>query len=527
MKVSFVKRSLVLLFLLLTLAAFAAAQQITLLHVNDTHSHLDAWGPKDANMDGTLGGLAKASTVIMSEKVADPQALFVHAGDLIHGDPFFNQYLGVPELQMLQGLGITAMAVGNHEFQYGPAFLSAVLNAAGTTFPLVSSNLDLTGYPVLGNWVVPTFLTQANGVKVGFFGITTPFDAIEQPSPVKIHQDIFGDAGTAVSQLRGAGAQVVVCLCHIGMDYSTAMAQAVPGIDVIVNAHDHVAISQPKMVGNTIIVSAGEYYRWVGKLRVKFDGTKVSLVDYSLLGVDANTPAVPEMKATVDYLKQGIVAQYGDIYHTQIATAPAPISKEFDPNHIKRDTALGNLVADAYRAWTGTDMSLEVAGFINESLPSGPIVGADVFRSMSYAMPVVQGTNITMQPFRLATFRMAGAELIKGLEIALTNPDMYPQISGLRFEMDSRRALGSQILLDTVHINGKKIVMDRLYTVTATEGLVYFLPKLGVTIQDVNILNDSAYGAIKALVSERAVLDPDASARIRDVAAIPGQNKKK
>jgi 5'-nucleotidase/UDP-sugar diphosphatase len=144
----------VLAALLVTPAMGAASTQITLLHVNDTHSHLAPFGPKDASLNGTVGGLTKAASVIAAEKARNPAALFVHGGDLMHGDLFFNEYLGVPELQLLQSLGLDAMVLGNHEFDLGPDFLTAVLAAtwpAGGNFPILSTNLDLTGYPVLAN----------------------------------------------------------------------------------------------------------------------------------------------------------------------------------------------------------------------------------------------------------------------------------------------------------------------------------------------------------------------------------------
>ena len=87
---------------------------------------------------------------------ANPDALPVHAGDLIHGDPFFNEYLGVPELQLLEPLGPDVRVLGNHELQFGPGFLCAVLAHAGPPgrgAPTVGTNLDLTGYPVLGLWL--------------------------------------------------------------------------------------------------------------------------------------------------------------------------------------------------------------------------------------------------------------------------------------------------------------------------------------------------------------------------------------
>ena len=105
------KRTLLAALLVARLAG-AAPTQITLLHVNDTHSHLAPFGPKNLQLSGTVGGLTKAASIIAAERAADPSALFVHGGDLMHGDFFFTEYLGVPELQLLQALGLDAMVLG-------------------------------------------------------------------------------------------------------------------------------------------------------------------------------------------------------------------------------------------------------------------------------------------------------------------------------------------------------------------------------------------------------------------------------
>ncbi|HET9596591.1 MAG TPA: metallophosphoesterase, partial [Anaeromyxobacteraceae bacterium] len=101
------------------------AATVTILHVNDSHSHLEAVGPRGAHFLGTRGGLAKAATVVAHERARTPDALFVHAGDVFQGDVGFNATYGVAELQLLAaprpfGLGLDAMAVGNHEFHLGP-----------------------------------------------------------------------------------------------------------------------------------------------------------------------------------------------------------------------------------------------------------------------------------------------------------------------------------------------------------------------------------------------------------------------
>ena len=534
-------KSLGILIALLALAApgvCAAPQQVTLLHVNDTHSHLPPWGTKDASLDGTLGGIAKAATIVGAQKAANPEAIFVHGGDLMNGDLFFNEYLSVPELRLLQGLGLDVIVPGNHEFQYGPEFLAGVLDftwpAGEGAVPVVASNIDISGYPQLGAWMRPTVVKEAGGVKVGFFGLTTPFDALERPAPVVIGTDLAGAAAAAVTTLRAQGAQVIVGIAHVGLDLSRQIASSVPGIDVIVNGHDHVALLEPESVegpdgGTTLIVSAGEYYRWVGRLTLSVDGDAVSLVDYELLSAGASAPALPQVEAVVATLQAGIVARYGEVYHQQLAVADRPILEDWDPRHNKRDTALGNLFTDAYRAAGNTEIAIEALGFLDEGMPAGPIVGADVFRSMAYGKPQADPATggYIVRPFRLATFRLYGAELLRALEFALASGhDLFPQVSGMQLEFDSSRPPGSsRLVAGTVRVGDQPVSPSQLYTVTGNEGLVMFLSELGLTPHDVQPLDVSAFDAARSLVEARGVLGPVVTGRIRDVAAIPGKTK--
>lgn len=530
---------LVVFSLFLAAASPVAAQavQITLLHVNDSHSHLAAWGPKDANLDGTLGGLPKAAAIVAAERASDPNALFVHGGDVMEGDFFFNEYLGVPELQLLKSIGLDAMVLGNHEFRFGPDFLVNILQQAwpGGGVPILGSNLDPKGH-ALGSWVTPTLIKEVNAVKVGFFGLSPRKAALSNPAPVVILKEV-PSAQAAVAALQGQGAQVVVCVSHGGLGMARTLAQSVPGIDVIVNGHDNAELAQPEPVarlggGTTLIVSAGHLYRWVGRLRLSVAGGAVSLVDYALLGADAATPSSPAVQAAVDALKAGIVARYGDVYHQPLAWADQDLTMDGNPHNAKRDTPLGNLFTDAYRALTGTDIALEPFAYMGDALPAGTIVGADVFRAMSYGdLAVVSGQQIA-KPWGLVTFRTTGDALVHVLDTLLTlGGDYFPQVSGLRLDYDSSATapygdnFGSRhkILGDTVHVNGHKLQGDQLYSVTVTEGIFAALTGvLGLPVQDVQALPDLAFDAARSLVVLRGELGLATSNRLRDVAAIPG-----
>jgi 5'-nucleotidase/UDP-sugar diphosphatase len=531
------RNKIVLLALALSLLFFspAAAQQITLLHINDTHSHLDAWGPKDGNLDGTLGGLARAATLIAAAKAADPQALFVHAGDFMDGDFFFNEYLGVPELQMLKAIGLDALVLGNHEFVFGEGVLAGVLQAAwggaanGVT--ILATNLSIPDGNALKPWVTPTAIKTVNGVKVGLFGLTPPGAAMENPEEVEILDEVIVLSQAAVDSLLAGGAQVVVCLSHQGLDAARELAAGVSGIDVIVSGHDHVALEQPEAVerqggGTTWVLSAGSRYRWVGRLGLSVAGGQVKLTDYTLLSVDAGVSPSPLIESTIDGLKAGIVAQYGDVYHQRLARAKGDIAMDWDPDKAKRDTPLGNLFTDAYRAWTGTDIAVEPFGYMGDPIPEGPVVGADIFRAMSYGS-YKTSPRVFARPWRLATYTMTGADLITVLEILLYyGDDFFPQVSGLRFQYDSTAPFGHKVLLDTVEVNGQPLDAGRSYSFTATEqvyGALAFV--LQVPAEIIAILPTYAFDAVRSYVTAHHELVLGTSGRIRDVAVVHGVGK--
>jgi 5'-nucleotidase/UDP-sugar diphosphatase len=521
----------------LALGAPLAAQsvQITLLHVNDTHSHLAAWGPKDGALDGTLGGLPKAAAIVAAERAVDPNALFVHSGDFMEGDIFFNEYLGVPELQLLRSIGLDAIVLGNHEFRFGPDFLAGVFQSAwaapGAGVPVLSANLGIPAGNPLEPWVNATLVKEVNGIKVGFFGLTVFDGAMCTPAPVVILPDYVGMAQAAVTGLRAAGAQIVVGLTHFGMENARLLAENVADIDVVVSGHDHVALERPEAIarpggGTTYIVSAGEHYRWVGRLRLSFGGGEVGLIDYALLGANADTPPLPAVQAAVDALKAGIVALYGDLYHQPLANALRDITMDCDLDKSKRDTPLGDLLTDAYRAWTGTDMAVEPFGFMGDPLPDGPIVAADVFRAMSYGT-YKTSPRAFVRPWRLVTYQITGANMLTALEILLHyGGDYFPQVSGLRFRYDSKAGFGRKILLDTVEIGGLPIDLGALYSSTATEQVWGALSTLlGIPTENVNILPAYAFDAVRSFVGSRHQLVFTTSGRIRDVAAVPRGKK--
>ncbi len=499
---------------------FAQGVKITLVHLNDTHSHLDAFGPKTSSLEGTIGGIAKAATVIGTIKSTDPNVLLLHGGDFFQGDPMFNTYFGVPELELLKSLGFDAMVVGNHEFHFGPDVYANVVSTAfaSGSFPILSANIDLSGYPPLQPWIQPSIMKTYDGIKVGIFGLTIPEDPAYMLGPVVINEDFPTIAGQMVENLRGSGADVVICLSHMGIYLDKILAANVPGIDFIVGAHDHFVFTQPVPVVNpagktTYIFQAGQFYEDIGELHFTVDNGVVTINDYTMIPIDASVSPEPGVKAIVDELKQGVVAKFGDIYNTVLSVAANDLVKVYDTKTPLRDTPMGNLVTDAYRAETHTDLAITANGLISEQLYKGPIVGADVFRSLGDGYDEETGYG-----FRLATMKIQGSELIKGMEIGLSqlgiDDDIFLQFSGLRFSYDPTQPVGSRVILQSIEINGAPIDPTAKYSVTVNSGLAALLGSIGISVEDLTMLSKFEIDVVDSFISMHKTLSYHAQGRI-------------
>jgi 5'-nucleotidase len=503
--------------------AFAQPVPITILHVNDTHAHLDGFGPKNHHLEGELGGIARAATIVFRERALASNLMLLHAGDIFHGDFFYNKWFGVPELKLMAAVGFDAMAVGNHEFELGPAPLLGSLAEAfpdpsAKPFPLLSANLDLTGEPLLQGWIQPSIIKEYGGVNVGVFGMTV-FDNLQTfPAPVVIEPNINDRAQSAIADLKAHGADVIICLSHLGIRYDRMLAASVAGIDFIVGGHDHLLLTAPEVVLNPDGKPTGEFYKQIGRLRFTCDPATdaVAFVDWSTLPVDKHVPEVPQIKAVVDQLKREIVAQYGRVYDRIDAFAVRDLERTYNASSPYRDTPLGNLITDAFRKKTGTQIAFTAAGLVSEKIYAGPIVGADVFRAVSYGYD--QGGS--GYGYRIATMKIQGAALIQALEITLAqlgiDEDFFPMVSGLTFRYDPAKYPGERVILNSVRIAGRPFNPASLYSVTSNEAVPVLLGMLGVPVSDVVLTDGFEYPVVREFIKKLNIVSYRAEGRIRD-----------
>lgn len=479
--------------------AFAQVDTITILHVNDTHSNLAAIGPRSASLQGTQGGIARAASLIGMLQMTNPNVLTLHAGDLFIGDLFFNVYFGVPELQMLHALGFDAMAVGNHEFDLTPATLRTALDSAFVSggFPLLSANLNLDHPDVqyLRNYIHPYTIRDFDSVRVGIFGMTTPAtNILSLPAPAFVDSNIVQIAAAMVDTLSALNCDVIICLSHLGVSLDRVIASYVPGINAIVGGHDHYLFTEPERVVNplgdtTYIVQANAFYLNLGKLRLTV-GNEVRFLDYEAIAINELIPEEPTIAATVSYLVAGIEAIYGPVYTQRIGYATAFFEEVADSlmDNGYKDTPIGNLVTDAFRAVTGTDIAIEVGGSTAQPLYQGPVVAADAFHVVGYGFNTINGLG-----YRLATFHIVGAYLLAGIEFGLStieeNDEFLAQVSGMAYAYNPSAPPFARVTSATV--GGVPLDPSATYSVTANEFVPLFLDYLGIPYSNLRILTDT------------------------------------
>jgi 5'-nucleotidase / UDP-sugar diphosphatase len=517
-------RPLLTLFVLVVILAFAVfpmlaqPDTLTIIHVNDTHSNLLPYG------NGMYGGIARAASLIAMWKMTEPNPLLVHAGDFMVGTLMFNAYFGVPELMILNELGFDALALGNHEFDGGPETLAGII-AGGEldpTFHILGTNaLNLEAVPELEALVKPYVIKEYGDLKVGLFSLLTPAtNVISNPSPVFIDTNLVVIAMQTIAGLRNEGADIVILVSHMGLPLDMMLAEYLSGLDVIIGGHSHHAIGEVTYVNNIPIVQAGEFYRYVGKLRLKHDETGVTVLDYVLQEITQDIPEEPSVQLMVEGLKQGIQLKYGerigDPFET-VSFAPG-LLYNYPTTTDSLDSPVGSLLTSALLSYVeDADCALEANGHIVEEIYPGPVTPADLFRIYPYGYDASDELG-----FRLASFDLYGLEIFGVMQALLgfIHPEIddyeyLPQTAGLDYTVHKTDA---GLELAEIMIGDQPINMMASYNVASSDQIVGYLTGLfGVTPRNITIYPVSVYQVFLGHVSAFDTLNISSFGRNRIV----------
>ena len=226
---------------------------LTVMHLNDTHSHLVPLDDQSIILDGAktyvdMGGFARIKSKVDQIRSHAENSLLLHAGDAVQGTLYFTRYHGDADMAALNLLGVDAMAVGNHEFDKGPELLARLAGEAD--FPLLGANIDCSREPLLDGKIKSYVVKTIGGEKVGIIGLITPETAsVSSPGSTVSFDDMAVTARTMVGELEAMGVNKIIALTHEGFAEDVALAKKVDGIDLIVGGHSHSLLGDEEGLG--------------------------------------------------------------------------------------------------------------------------------------------------------------------------------------------------------------------------------------------------------------------------------------
>lgn len=233
-----------------SLLASEVKTQLTILHTNDVHSHVEPFADDDKKYPG-LGGAEFRATIIENIRKKTSNVLVLDAGDIFQGTPYFNFFHGDIEIDLMNKMGYDAATIGNHDFDGGIDLLAKQI--ARSHFPFVNSNYDFTNTPVDGK-VHKHIILKRNKLKIGITGCGVELDGLVPPKlyantkyldPIKCVQE------QADILKHKEKCHLIICLSHLGYKYENAkvsdivLAQQTTNIDLIIGGHTHTFLEAP------------------------------------------------------------------------------------------------------------------------------------------------------------------------------------------------------------------------------------------------------------------------------------------
>lgn len=429
----------------LSTQTYARSFDLRILYVNDFHGFAEAYQPLGSQEP--LGGIAYLSArtkVLRQEK----PTLLLAAGDMIQGNNWANMSQGESVIELMNAMSFDAMVLGNHEFDFGQAELKKRISEAA--FPVLGANVE--GLDCLK----PFIIKELEGLRVGIIGIVT------EETPVATHpRNVSGlkflaSAETVEKSLKELKnqADVIIVLSHIGHAADRALAERVNGIDVIVGGHSHTKILKPVRIGDTLIVQAWEHGKALGVL-------DLTVRDGRIVGYDGRLEEVKPQPGKEDRVVLALLERYRQRVDTVLNARIGEAKIELDGENVrKRETNLGNFIADIMRRASKADAALINGGTIRTNMIRGEVRIKDVYSVLPFDNYIV-------------AIKLTGRQIAEALEHGVSGVDegegRFPQVAGLTFAYSPFAPKGSRIR--EILIAGQPLDPGREYTVATNDFL--------------------------------------------------------
>lgn len=448
---------------LIAMALPAETVRIQVLATTDVHANLLPWDYFTGRP--AARGLAPLATLIREQRQKNPNTLLLDNGDTIQGTPVGSLHQAAvregravrPDAMMaaMNALGYDAMAVGNHEFNFGLDVLHRARREA--KFPWLSGNTVASGN---AEPFQPYIVKTVSGVRVGVFGITTPnIPNWEQPENYKGYtfQDGAEASRDIVRKLRAEKADLIIGLVHAGLgpkesrsaeNMADRIARDVPGIDAIVFGHTHNEVADLRING-VLMTQPG---RW---------GERLSVLDFELEKEGAPWRVTQKsarlVKVTRETSSDAEIARIAEPYHrdtekwleTAVATAPATLEARLGRI---QDTAIVDAIHAVQLHYAEAQVSFTSLFNPQLRIAAGPVTVRQIAALYLYdnELFAVEGTGRTiksaLENSAAYYYRCPDAACSTGPLTNRSRPGYNFDIAqGVEYEVDLSRRVGDRI----------------------------------------------------------------------------------
>jgi len=432
-------------------------RSIVVLYENDVHCAVDGYAK--------LAGLRDA--------IADTADVFlVSNGDYVQGQTVGAISKGQYVVDVMRTVNYDAITLGNHEFDYGMERMFQLLRQVPV--PVVCCNLHdrKTGRLVFAPYV----MKRVGNKRIAFVGVVTPTSmedeayAFHDESDSLIYdlqrEDIPVLVQRAVDEARRAGADYVIVDSHLGEvptqrhSDSHILVANTSGIDIVLDGHSHATIQADTIinkVGKPIIVTqTGTKFSHIGKLLITPDGR----FSTTLIPVESVSEKNPFVAQVVDSIHTMLHEQTSRVVcHSEVPLRI--LDDEGNEAHRSGETTAGDIVTDAFRMVTGSDISVLNSGSIRNEAKAGDLTYGELLSLLPYdnyiVVAEVKGSTILSMLEKLMSF--------------LPKPDgQFPQVSGMKFTVRVATHQVSDVkILNSATQHYEPLNPDRIYTVATTK----------------------------------------------------------
>ena len=433
------------LVLSLSCTAFAAEAEkpldgkTVILHSNDVHGAIDLY--------------AAMAALKADYEAQGAEVILADAGDYSQGTVYVSVNKGADAVTMMNATGYDVVTLGNHEFDYGYAQL--VENMKAAKFQVLCA--DVLGADGKTIYDANTII-EKGGVKIGFFGLETP-EAQTKANPKLIQglkflagadgKELYNCAAAQVADLKAKGADLVVCLAHLGVDESSEpytsydLAKNVQGIDFIIDGHSHTVMTAGP--NGEPIQSTGTAFANIGVITIdnatkKIVGNELKAIWHTEKNADGKSVTVVDYKTRdekVAAAAKAIIDPIDKAYGEKFAVSEVALNGAKAPNGNRdSETNLGDLITDAMLWKIRTQATVSVPAENVVAITNGGGIRATV-----KAGDVTKKDINTVLPFgnTLAVVYVKGSELLEALEASTyCTPKSiggFPQVAGMQFKV--------------------------------------------------------------------------------------------